>query len=188
MMTTVTQAYTRSSYSSYSYYSDYSDTEYDSRDERDRSRRVGDEGGHGHVNKDSFSRRSPREKANYTTTTSIINIMENPSPQKIREALTAEVIMQGHHRGDDSKTPQQQSNSPEPHYTLTDAKKESPQDELHTGITSTESSITMGDMPTMEPSRQALGGGWERIDEGDTTFYYNAATNEVHESSTTMIL
>jgi len=47
---------------------------------------------------------------------------------------------------------------------------------------SAESSITMNDLPQQEPLRQQLGGGWEKIDEGDTTFYFNASTNEVRTS------
>jgi hypothetical protein len=42
------------------------------------------------------------------------------------------------------------------------------------------SSITMGDAASIpEPSRKALGGGWERIEESGNVFYYNTTTNEV---------
>jgi hypothetical protein len=44
------------------------------------------------------------------------------------------------------------------------------------------SSITMGDASIPEPSRKALGGGWEKIEESGNVFYYNKNTNEVSNS------
>ena len=44
------------------------------------------------------------------------------------------------------------------------------------------SSITMGDASIPEPSRKALGGGWEKIEESGNVFYYNSTTNEVSNS------
>ena len=167
-------SYTRSSYSSYSYYSDYSDSEYDSRGERygqDRDEHPG-----------PSPRRSPKGESNHH---------HHVHHKHHGEPLTAENTgdfhhkgrhVHGHHRGDRDKTLRKQTNGPNPQHADPDEYTEGPEKGLRTGLASAESSITMGDIPSMEPSRQALGGGWERIDEGDTTFYFNAATNEVRTS------